>query len=524
MEVIEIRDLDGPNLFRMEPVIKIGLALEAGNSLDEIVPVIERRVRLAHDLANEPHPSISFHRFDRDDELTVAFDWRWRRFALTAARFAVEAQYVEDDPQVRELMLERLAADKQENDRPEWVRDDERTVRSVGITGTNGKTTTTRLLAHIAAKAAKHVGWSSSTGVYINGRQVLEGDYSGPSGARRVLQDPDVELAMLETARGGLLLRGLAYESNDVSVFLNVTADHLSLHGIDTVESLAEVKGIVVRVTRPEGLVVLSADDPLVFAFRDRVKAPVLLVSQRPEQLHVRQHIAGGGMAVVREDDVIVLYREDRRETVARVDEIPITFGGAAPFMIENAMAATGAALGLGFSLDQIVVGLKTFRSDSSSNKGRLNVFDLDGSTVVIDYAHNDVGLAGLARFSRRLTASEGKLHLIVGTAGDRRDEDFLALGRIARNSADCVYIKDTPGYLRGREPGDMPALMREGFDAAEGKGELAGAFDNEFAAFLAALDESKVGDVVAVMCQVDQDLMIDEIERRGGKERTGSG
>ncbi len=507
----------------MEPVIKIGLALAPSDSREELAAAISARIAAAHDLAEQPHPKITSHAMDDAKEFALAFDWQWRRFAVTAARVAVDPQVALDDPDTRALLLERLETDQREGDHPAWVRDSERTVKAVGITGTNGKTTTTRLLAHIAMRAGQSVGWSSSTGVYINGEQVLEGDYSGPGGAGRVFQEDDLQLAVLETARGGLLLRGLAYESNDVSVFLNVTADHLSLHGIDTIESLAEVKGIVVRVTRPDGTVVLSADDPQVYGFYERVVAPVTLISQRPEQDRVRDHLRRGGMAVVREGESIVAYRGTAGDEVVRVADVPIAFGGAAPFMVENALAATGAALALGFTLGEIAEGLTTFRSDSSSNKGRLNVFDVAGRTAIIDYAHNDVGLAGLTKFARQLAGKQGRLHLIVGTAGDRRDEDFLALGRIARGNADAVYLKDTPGYLRGREPGAMTALMRDGFEAAEGNAELAGAFEDEYAAFVAALDSSDTSDVVAVMCQVDQDRMLGEIERRGGRERTGS-
>ena len=524
MEVVEIRDLDGPNLFRLEPVIKIGLKLDADDDRDAIIEEINAGINAAHDLVGEQRPTISTYVFDRLDEPALVFDWHWRHFAVGAARFALGEDYSADDPASREALLARLRDDREARDAPLWVRDAERSVPTVGITGTNGKTTTTRLIAHIAMRAGRSVGWSSSTGVYLNGKQVLEGDYSGPGGARRVLEEPTLDLAVLETARGGLLQRGLAYESNDISVFLNVTADHLSLHGIDTVETLARVKGVVVRVTRPQGLVVLNADDPLVLAFRDRVKAPVVLISQSPASEAVQQHIARAGKAIVREGDEIAHHCDGQRSVIARVADIPIAFGGAAPFMVENAMAASGAALGLGFSLAQVADGLTSFRSDSTSNKGRLNVFDVGGCAAVIDYAHNDVGLLSLAKFSNSLIKSAGgKLHLIVGTAGDRRDEDFLALGRIARQQAQRIYLKDTPGYLRGRGAGEMLALMQRGFDQARGSGALAGAFEDECAAFIAALDAALPGDVIAVMCQADQDRMIDEIVQRGGREWASS-
>ena len=520
VRVVEIRDLDGPNWFRLEPVIKLELAQDPDDDSSRLFEYVSTRIAVAHELVNEPAPRISRHAIDTPDQFVVAFDWRWRSFSMGAARFAVDDSRSPSDIEVAEKLRRRLDADHDEHDCPVWVRDSERTVRSVGITGTNGKTTTTRLLAHIAQHAGTRVGWSSSTGVYINGEAVLEGDYSGPSGARRVLLDPNVELGILETARGGLLLRGLAYESNDVGVFLNISADHLSLQGVDTVESLADVKSVVIQVTRPDGLVVLNADDPLILSFEAKSPAPVALTSQRPNAEPVRRHIERGRLAVVREDDDIAVYRDGKRNGIAKLSDVPMTYGGAAPFMVDNALAATAAALGLGFEPAKIAAGLSTFRNDSQSNKGRLNIFEVEDRTAIIDYAHNDIGLAGLAGFARNISSPGSKLHVVVGTAGDRRDEDFMALGRTACDLADIVYLKDTPGYRRGRVPGEMARLMRHGFSGATGRAKLAGEFDDEIAGFIAALEGSESGDLIAVMCQVDQDRILDEIRRRGGRER----
>lgn len=524
VRVVEVRDLDGPNWFRLEPVIKLALALDSYDNANALFESIAARIVTAHELVGEPVPRITRHPIDPPDQFVVAFDWQWRSFALGVARFAVDLSLTARDQEVQEGLLRRLGTNRAENDCPVWVRDSERTVRSVGVTGTNGKTTTTRLLAHVAQQAGTRVGWSSSTGVFINGEAVLEGDYSGPSGARRVLLDPDVELSILETARGGLLLRGLAYESNDVGVFLNISADHLSLQGVDTVKSLADVKSVVIRVTRPDGLVVLNADDPLILDFASNAPAPVALTSQQPDADPVRRHIGASHLAVVREQGDIVVYRDRNRDVIAELANVPMTYGGAAPFMVDNALAATAAAIGLGFEPAKIAAGLSTFRNDSLSNKGRLNIFEVEDRTVIIDYAHNDTGLAGLAGFARNIAPTRSRLHVVVGTAGDRRDEDFLALGRTACEQADVVYLKDTPGYRRGRKPGEMTALMRQGFSGVSGRAALAGEFDDEIAGFLAALESSEAGDLIAVMCQVDQDRILDEIERRGGRERDGSG
>jgi len=524
VEVVEIRDLDGPNLFRLEPVIKLELAFDAHDDREHLVERVSGRIAALHLELGLDVPEVTHHRVDHPDHVVLAFTWDWRATVVGIARTAADLGGEAADAEALDKLRQRLARDKAEGDRPLWIRDSERAKPAAGITGTNGKTTTTRLLAHIVACSGRRVGWSSSTGVYVQGRQVLEGDYSGPSGARRVLEDPDVEVAILETARGGLLLRGLAYESNDVGVFLNVSADHLSLHGVETLETLAAVKSVVVRVTRPKGLVVLNADDPLVVAWRDRVRAPVLLFTQQADNAIVREHIANGGAALVREGDCLRLYRAGDSSTLAKLADIPMTFGGAVPFMVENALGAAGAALGLGIAPEVVAGGLASFRNDSRSNRGRLNVFGVQDRALVIDYAHNDTGLAGLAMFARQLAGDRGKLHLVVGTAGDRRDEDFRALGRLARSVGDVVYLKDTRAYMRGRAEGEMPALMREGFEEGEGPAALAGEFDDEYSCVLAALDASSAGDVIAVMCQMDLDRIVAEVERRGGSERVPNG
>lgn len=520
MDVVEIRDLDGPNLFRMEPVIKLELAFNERDDRAETLDAIADRIGALHRELGLPAPEVTRHRVDAPDRSVLAFNWEWRATAVGIARAAADLASWPVDDVVLGHLRERLARDRAEGDRPRWIRDDERTKPAVGITGTNGKTTTTRLLAHIVARSGKRVGWSSSTGVYIAGRQVLEGDYSGPSGARRVLDDPDVEVAILETARGGLLLRGMACESNDVGVFLNISADHLSMYGVETMETLAEVKSVVVRATRPDGLVVLNADDPLVASYRDRVRAPVMFFSQRPGDAILLRHIESGGAALICEGDCLQLYRDGDSTPLARLSDIPMTYGGAAPFMVENAMGAAAAALGLGLAPEQVADGLASFRNDAHSNPGRLNVFSVEGRSLVIDYAHNDIGLAGLATFARRLADDDCRVHLVVGTAGDRRDDDFRALGRLARDVGDVVYLKDTRAYMRGRAEGEMPALMREGFESGDGDAVLAGEFDDEYSAVLAALDASTAGDVIAVMCQMDQERIVGEIERRGGGER----
>jgi cyanophycin synthetase len=516
MRFVEARDLDGPNLFALEPVIKLELALAEGDT----TAALQRELARLHELIDEPLPWVRERALDLPGRVALSYPWRWRDFALAVARAAYDGVAGNGAPEAAAELADLRARDQTAQDSPLWVRDTERRVPAVGITGTNGKTTTTRLLAHIARTAGRSVGWSSSSGVYINGELVLEGDYTGPSGARRVLEDPSVELAVLETARGGILLRGVAYESNDVGVFLNVSADHLSLQGVETLTTLAEVKSTVVRVTRPEGLVVLNADDPLVLAQRDHVQAEVVLITQRPDAPVVAGHRRGGGRVIARRGGEIVALRRRRARRVIALDDVPLAFGGAAPHMVENVLAATAAAVGVGLPLDEIAEGLRTFRPDPYSNAGRLNVFDVDDRAVIIDYAHNEAGLQHLIDFCRALMSPQGRLITVIGTAGDRQDDVLRGLGWLAGRRADLVFLKDNPTYRRGRAPGAVNEIMRAGIEDAAALDRLGGSLSCEYDATLAALEVSQPGDYIVVMCQEDHARIVAELDRRGARAR----
>ena len=521
MELVEVRDLDGPNLFAGIPVIKLEVQIPPGErDVDQTLNDLMREIGRLHQAAGLDSPLVGRRDIDTPGHYALFYAWEWRESAMAIAEAAFHVvQTGSDADGVRDRLVGLLARDRQRDDRPEWVRDSERRIPAVGITGTNGKTTTTRLLAHITRTAGKHVGWSSSSGVYIDGEKVIEGDYTGPSGARRVLNDPEVEIAVLETARGGILLRGVAYESNDVGVFLNLTADHLHLQGVETLETLAEVKSVVIQVTHPDGLVVLNADDPMVLEQRQRVRAKVLLFSQDPDNPAFREHVAAGGRGLLRRGDTIVLLEGEAEKEIARLGDVPMTFNGAARHMVENALAACGAALGLGFSLEQIAAGLTSFRSDVVSNAGRLNVFKLDGRVIVVDYAHNESGLTELLSFSRSLAGEQACLTAIIGTAGDREDDVLVSLGRIAGTSADRVYIKENPGYLRGRGLGTSNELMRNGMSDVNALKRLAGVYPGEHAALLAAIEASGAGDCIAIMCVEEQMTILRDLRDRGAEE-----
>ena len=401
------------------------------------------------------------------------------------------------------------------------IRDDHRAIPVIAVTGTNGKTTTTRLIAHILRGMGRKVGWTSTVGVFIEGENVLEGDYTGPAGAWRVLREPGLDVAVLETARGGILLRGMACQSNDVSVMINISGDHLGLHGVQTVEGLAEVKGVVLRTTRPDGWVVLNADDPLVRAQAAGLHAPIIWVTQDAENPTVVAHRHTGGRAVLAEDGL------DGRDTGRGGTPDRPPRGDAdhlrreARHMIENVLCAAAATLALELNREEIGQGCGPSAPTPEDNPGRLHVYDLNGATVILDYAHNEVGLTASAALARGYLEGEGRLTAIIGTAGDRTDEALRELGRIAAEQSDHVIVKETRRYLRGRASVDeMTALYREGVAAGGNPPHVVAADEPE--ALEIALRDLQPGDVVAMMCIETGPQSRARVEELGGVPESG--
>ncbi|MEX2314812.1 MAG: cyanophycin synthetase, partial [Thermomicrobiales bacterium] len=247
--------------------------------------------------------------------------------------------------------------------------------------------------------------------------------------------------------------------------------------------------------------------------------APVLLTSQSPASDEVARHIAAGGQAIVSDGATVWHHANGERHRLVELANVPATFNGAATHMVENMLAAIGAAVGIGLSPEQIVDGLLTFRSDMRSNAGRLNVFRLDGRAIIVDYAHNEQGLEVLLSFARRLAGVSGRVAAIVGTAGDRQDAQLRGLGKLGATLADRLYLKETGRYLRGREPGEVTALMHEGVVESEHVDRLAGIFEGEHSALLAALSDAAAGDTIAIMCLEEQLTILRELRDRGAEE-----
>ena len=311
------------------------------------------------------------------------------------------------------------------------------------------------------------MGWSSTDGVYVDGELVEAGDYSGPSGAQRVLADPRVRLAVTETARGGILLRGMGITANDVSVVTNVSADHLGLQGIDTLDQLAEVKAVITKVTKPTGWVVVNGDDPRTFAMRLGSPARPFVFSRDPGSPTLRAALnEGGRAATVLDGDLVVLDAGGDPTHLVPVADIPMTLAGLSHFNVENALAAAAAGLAIGLSPAAVVEGLRDFQPDPTHNPGRMNIYSVDEVTVVIDLAHNEAGLAALLEVMGGLRPPGGRLLLGLGTAGDRTDEIITMIGEIGARGSDRAVIIHKDSYLRGRTPRPWtpctaPALLR---------------------------------------------------------------
>ncbi len=332
----------------------------------------------------------------------------------------------------------------------------------LAVTGTNGKTTTTRLLAHIFKQTNKVIGYTTTDGTYIGNYLVEAGDNTGPQSAQLILQDPTVEVAVLETARGGLLRSGLAFESANVGVVLNVAADHLGLGDIDTIDQLAHLKSVVAEAVYPDGYAVLNADDHRVAAMAERTKANIAYFTMNPDSELVRNHIQKGGIAAVYENGFLSILKGDWTHRIERADNIPLTMGGRAPFMIANALAASLAAFVQNVTIDQIRAGLNTFRASVSQTPGRMNLFNLGNYHALVDYAHNPASYEALGAFVRNWTT--GKRIGVVGGPGDRRDEDFVTLGRLSAQIFDRIIVKEDDD-TRGRSRGSAADLISQGIE-----------------------------------------------------------
>jgi cyanophycin synthetase len=509
MRRVEIRLLDGPNLYRLEPAVKIELAVgrrrtwfgdrlpeaharvwlgavvrpaDAPEAIAAVAAWVGRLHRLARAdgwLAAEGRRGrvpITIHRTSEPGHWVVAFPWREEdraeRIAEAAIVLAERGVPVNVRPRGSRTLRRALESIERAmpGGAPAWIRDTGRRVPVISLSGTNGKTTTTRMIGTILRAGGRRVGMTTSDGIVIADRLVEEGDLTGPQGARGVLRRDDVDVAVLETARGGLVLRGMGYESNDAAVITNVSSDHLDLHGIHTLPEIAEVKSVIARVTRPGGAVVLNAQDELVAAIARDARAPVWWFSMDPAHPRVRRigrpGTRVGARAFVLRDETLVELDADGAHPLASVVEIPATLGGVAVHNVANALAAAAGARAMGATREEVAVGLRAFRPTADQAPGRFNRYTDGRRTVIIDFAHNEAGLAvalGTARGLARRIGPETLVVVVIGTAGDRPDDTLRAIGRVAATAADAVSIKESLQYLRGRTRAGVIGELRTG-------------------------------------------------------------
>jgi cyanophycin synthetase len=330
----------------------------------------------------------------------------------------------------------------------------------IAVTGTNGKTTTTRLIAHIAKMSGYRVGYTTTDGVYIQNRLLMKGDCTGPTSAEFVLKDPTVNFAVLECARGGLLRAGLGFGNCDIAVVTNVAADHLGLKGIHTIEQLAKVKGVVPETVLPNGYAVLNADDDLVYEMRRGINCSLALFSMDENNPRIQALQKLGGITAIYENGYVTICRGTWKMRIMKAENIPLTYGGKAIFMIQNILPAILTANIRGISIEDMKAALETFIPSASQTPGRLNLFEFENFTILLDYAHNPSGMLALKQFTDTMEATV-KVGIIAGV-GDRRQEDTNQIGSIAADMFDEIIIRQDK-RLRGRSEEELIKMLNDG-------------------------------------------------------------
>ncbi len=330
----------------------------------------------------------------------------------------------------------------------------------IAVTGTNGKTTTTRLIAHMVKSMGYKVGFTTTDGIYIQNRLMMQGDCTGPWSAEFILKDPTVDFAVLETARGGILRSGLGFKTCDIGIVTNIAADHLGLMGINNLEDMARVKGVVANSVHPNGYAILNADDDLVFQMAAQVSSKVALFSMDEENPRIKAHCKAGGLAAIYENGYITISKGEWKIRVDKVTNVPLTFGGKAAFMIQNILPAVLSGFIRGFKIEDIKMALQTFIPSPATTPGRMNLFQFRQFQVMVDYAHNPAGFQAVAKFLDKIEASP-KIGVIAGV-GDRRDDDIRQLGVMAAQMFDEIILRQDRN-LRGRTEQEIIDLMLEG-------------------------------------------------------------
>ena len=538
MRLIEIRLLDGPSVYRLEPVaklevaigrrrswygrrdpepynlVRLGASVPPPNWPSEIAPLAAWVRRLRVDVG-DGRGGLAVHRSSDPGHWILTWPWttsdRARTiaeaaFALTGRGLPVDRAAMLTSRQARRLgaWLERIR--EAGGPAPSWIRDADRRIPVVSISGTNGKSTTTRLITRILRIAGRHVGTTTSDGVLVDEAMVEPGDWTGPGGAKAILDRDGIDVAVLETARGGIVLRGVGYESNEASILTNVTSDHLDLQGIHTLPELAEVKATICRITKSDGWAVLNADDRWVAAVARRVKAHVAFFSLEGDRSAVvRRHLRRGGRAYLVRDGIAGEANGATWHALVPVAGIPIAFGGVARHNVANALAAAAGARALGATLADVRRGLIDFRPSSDASPGRLNVFRSGDRIVIVDFAHNEAGISALLDVAEAIAGGR-PVTAIIGTAGDRPDDTLRGLGRIAAERVQRLAIKESLDYLRGRSRESVIGELRAGATSAHWRADIP-VYETETEALRGELGRPDAvnGEVIVLLCHEDR-------------------
>ena len=560
MRVIDTRRLTGPNLFARVPLVIVELAFDEGDVLERARVAYEAELaRMRAAVGLPPHATVLVraheggavfaHEESIDAMLAAAEASEWA--ALGASEVLAGREPLALDPKRAEVLallaahgnprLLALEAEAKRRALPLLWDDTHVTVgagrrsktfaidalpdvRDVAfgelgtipialVTGTNGKTTSSRLLARIAREAGFRVGNTTSDGITIDGEAIEEGDWTGPSAAREVLRRTDVDFAVLETARGGILRRGLAVDGYDCALITNVSDDHLGLYGIDDLAAMTRVKAVIAHAVRADGTVVLNAHDPNLVTLAHSLATAVTFFADlgdgsgaRDEAACdvVRAHRAAGGSVVVAEGGVIVCARGGNDTHLVRIDEVPITFGGAARYNVENVLGVVGAARALGLPDDAIARALRGFGTGDNPRRGEL--VERAGVRVLLDFGHNPAGVRAVMRLvaARRGT---GRLTVITGSAGDRSNREIESIAKILCDARpDRIFVRELPDYLRGRKLGEVPDVFRRAFAALGFPGSSFAIVASETEAMRRAFEDAKPGDFIVLLIHVDHD------------------
>lgn len=374
----------------------------------------------------------------------------------------------------------------------------------ISVTGTNGKTTTTRIISSVLMRMGYCVGMTCTDGIYINGRCIDNGDDTGADSATCVLLNKDVEFAVLETARGGIIRKGLAYDLADVAVITNITEDHLGCDGIEDMEDLCMVKSLVAEAVKEDGFVVLNADDKYSLDIIPRIKAQIIYFSKDCNNEYILEAIRNDNICVYLSEGYVCAYNRGREYRIIKIEDVPITLNGVLEFNIENVMSACASLIAMQVDYSMIKVGLSKFELSEKYNSGRFNMYDCNGVKTILDYGHNIEGYRKVLSSLKEL--SNGSIIGVIGIPGDRSNNDAIRIGKLSSNILDKIIIKEDKDR-RGRSSGEIAELIKKGVLQVNKDADLKVILD-EVEAFRTALMEAKSGDTVIVFFEKREPLL----------------